>query len=264
MAEAVHKNKKKDRRFHLLRRIIYFCTLKIKAMAKKKNQPVSGDKRLENIEETLSRTEQLIVNNQKIIMVIVAVVLVVILAYFGYNRYYLEPTTIEAQEQMYAAQSYFEADSLDKALYGDGNNLGFIDIANDYSITKPGNLANYYAGIAFLRKGDLDQAIDYLEEFDGNDHIISCMATGAIGDAWLEKGDNEKAIAYYLEAANKEVNNFTTPLFLFKVAQVHEINGDYEDAVRVYSRIRTNYLTSNEGKNIDKYIARAETLAKKK
>jgi len=232
-------------------------------MAKKKEQPVSGDKRLENIEETLSRTEQFIVNNQKYISTVVGIIIVIILAYFGYNRYYVEPNILEAQDQMVAAQGYFEADSLDKALYGDGNNLGFLDIADEYSMTTPGNLANYYAGISFLRKGDFDQAIDFLSSFDGEDHVIAAMATGAIGDAYLEKEDNSKAVAYYLEAANREDNNFTTPLFLFKAAQVHEIDGDFEDAVRVYNRIKKNYSTSNEGRNIDKYIARAETKSKK-
>lgn len=232
-------------------------------MAKKKEQPVSGDKRLENIEETLSNTEQFIVNNQKNISTVVGIIIIIILAYFGYNKYYVEPNIQEAQDQMYAAQGYFEADSLDKALYGDGNNLGFLDIADEYSMTTPGNLANYYAGISFLRKGDFDQAIDFLGSFDGDDHIIGPMATGAIGDAYLEKGDNSKAIAYYLEAANREDNSFTTPLFLFKAAQVHEIDGDFEDAVRVYSRIKKNYSISTEGRNIDKYIARAEARLNK-
>jgi TolA-binding protein len=232
-------------------------------MAKKKEQPVSGDKRLENIEETLSNTEQFIVNNQKNILTVVGIIIIIILAYFAYNKYYVEPNVLEAQDQMYAAQGYFEADSLDKALYGDGNNLGFIDIADDYSMTAPGNLANYYAGISFLRKGDFDQAIDFLGSFDGDDHVVGAMATGAIGDAYLEKGDNSKAIAYYLEAANREDNGFTTPLFLFKAAQVHEIDKDFEDAVRIYLRIKKNYSTSTEGRNIDKYIARAETKMKK-
>ncbi len=232
-------------------------------MAKKKEQPVSGDKRLENIEETLSNTEQFIVNNQKNISTVVGIIIIIILAYFGYNRYYVEPNIVEAQDQMFAAQGYFEADSLDKALYGDGNNLGFLDIADEYGMTAPGNLANYYAGISFLRKGDFDQAIDFLSSFDGDDHVIATMATGAIGDAYLEKEDNLKAIAYYLEAANREDNNFTTPLFLFKAAQVHEIDNDFEDAVRLYSRIKKNYSTSTEGRNSDKYISRAEVQSKK-
>lgn len=227
-------------------------------MAKKKEQPVSGDKRLENIEETLSKTEQFIVNNQKNLSTVVVIIIVVILAYFGYNKYYIEPNTLEAQDQMFTAQRYFEADSLDKALYGDGNSLGFMDISDEYSMTVPGNLANYYAGISFLRKGDFDQAIDFLSSFDGDDHVIAAMATGAIGDSYLEKGDNSKAIAYYLEAANREDNNFTTPLFLFKAAQVHEIDQDFEDAVRVYTRIKKSYAVSTEGKSIDKYIARSK------
>lgn len=227
-------------------------------MVKKKDQTVSGDKRLENIEETLSRTEQFIVNNQKNISTVVGVIILIVLAYFAYNKYYVDPNIAEAQDQMFAAQGYFEADSLEKALYGDGNNLGFIDIADDYSMTAPGNLANYYAGICFLRKGDFDQAIDYLADFDGDDHIIGSMATGAIGDAYLEKGDNSKAIAYYLEAANKEENDFTTPLFLFKAGQVYEIDDNFDGAIEVYSRIKKNYSTSNEGRNINKYIARSE------
>ncbi|RLD40891.1 MAG: tetratricopeptide repeat protein [Bacteroidetes bacterium] len=232
-------------------------------MAKKKEQPISGDKRLENIEETLSNTEQFIINNQKNISMVVAIIVIVILAYFAFNKYYIEPNTQDAQEQLFAAQAFFEADSLDKALYGDGNSLGFLDIADEFSMTTPGNLANYYAGISFLRKGDFDQAIEFLNSFDSDDHVVSSMATGAIGDAYIEKGDNSKAIAYYLEAANKEDNSFTTPLFLFKAAQVYEINDEFEDAVRIYTRIKKNYATSTEGRSIDKYIARAESRLKK-
>jgi hypothetical protein len=73
------------------------------------------------------------------------------LGYFGYQKYIIEPKTQDAQEQIFSAQQFFEADSLDKALFGDGNHLGFVDIAEEYSSTKPGKLANYYAGICFLK-----------------------------------------------------------------------------------------------------------------
>jgi len=131
-------------------------------------------------------------------------------------------------------------------------------LADEYSFTKPGNLANYYAGICFLRKGDFNVAIDYLEDFDGKDHIVGPMAVGAIGDAYLELGDREKAAAYYIEAANDVDNEFTTPLFLFKAGQVYEILENYDAAVETYTRIKENYLKSNEARTIDKNIARAE------
>ncbi len=227
----------------------------------KKEQNVKGDQRLENIEETLTRTEQFIMGNQKVIGLVVGIIVVIILGYFGYDKYYLEPQTTEAQEQMYTAQQYFESDSLDKALYGDGNSLGFIDIADEYGMTAPGNLANYYAGISFLNKGDFEQAIDYLSDFSADDKLIAPMAKGAIGDAYLELNDSKKAAAYYMEAANQNINDFTTPLFLFKAGQVYELIGEYKKAENTYSQIKTNYLKSKEAKDIDRYITRAKVKA---
>ena len=232
-------------------------------MAKKKEPEIKGDQRLENIEESLTRTEQFIVSNQKTISIIVGVIVVIILAYFGFQRYYQQPKTKEAQEQMFMAQRFFESDSLDKALYGDGNSLGFIDIADEYSFTKPGNLANYYAGISFLKKGEFNQAIDYLGDFESDDHIVGPMATGATGDAYLELGESEKAASYYIDAADQVDNDFTSPLFLFKAGQVYEIMGDYDAAIDVYTRIKDDYARSNEGRTIEKNIARAETKSEK-
>ncbi len=232
-------------------------------MVKKKHEEISGDQRLENIGETLSNTEQFIFNNQKYIGIAVTVIIIVILGFFGYNKYILEPKTTEAAEQMFQAQKYFESDSLDKALYGDGNSLGFIDIVDEYSSTKPGTLANYYAGISFLKKGDFKQAIDYLEDFSADDHLISPMAKGAIGDAYLELGEKDKAAAYYIEAANMDDNGFTCPLFLNKAGQVYELQGKYDKAIATYTRIKTNYFKSSEGRGIEKSIARAEALKEK-
>lgn len=232
-------------------------------MADKKHQDVKGDQRLENIEETLTKTEQFIFSNQKNISVVVFIVVIAIVGYFAYNKYYVAPKSMEASKQMFAAQRYFELDSLDKALYGDGNISGFLEIVEEFGSTKPGNLANYYAGMCFLNKKDYKQAISFLEDFNGDDHLIAPMATGAIGDANLELGDQKKAVAFYLEAANQDDNNFTAPLFLLKAGNVYELMGKYDDAITTYQRIKTSFAKSKEARNIDKYIARAETLKNK-
>ena len=232
-------------------------------MAKKKETEVRGDQRRENIEETLSQTEQFIVGNQRIISIVVGAVVVIILAYFGFQKYFIEPKTNEAQEQMFQAQRYFESDSLDKALYGDGNSLGFMDISDEFSMTDPGNLSNYYAGIIYLKKGDYSQAIDYLEKFNGKDHIVGPMATGAIGDAYLELGDLSKGAAYYLEAANQDDNDLTTPLFLYKAGQTYELLENYSEAIHTYERIKEDYPKSSEARTIDKNIGRATAAESK-
>jgi len=232
-------------------------------MSKKKEKELRGDRELENIDETLTKAEVFIVKNQRTILIVIGIVIVAVLGYFGYQKYVIVPKTQEAQEQIFMAQQFFAADSLDKALYGDGNNLGFLDIISDYGNTKPGNLANYYAGICFLKKGQYDQAIDYLEDFDSDDEMVGPMASGAIGDAYLELGDKEKAVAYYLEAANENENNFTTPLFLKKAGEVYELMGRYDDALDVYNRIKEKYPQSEEGRTIEKNIGRATGMKEK-
>jgi tetratricopeptide (TPR) repeat protein len=233
-------------------------------MAKKKASDAKGDQRLENIEGTLTKTEQFIIGNQKTISIVVGIIVVIILGFFGYQRYIVQPKTKEAQNQMYVAQRFFEADSIDKALYGDGNSLGFVDLADEYGNTKPGNLANYYAGICFLKKGNYQQAIDYLKNFSDESKMVGPMATGAIGDAYLELGDKEKAAAYYLQAANQDNNEMTSPLFLYKAGEVNELLGDYNAAIDVYNRIKKDFPKSTVARTIDKNIGRATILRDKK
>jgi len=229
-------------------------------MAKKKASDVKGDHRFENIEETLTKTEQFIVSNQKTISIAVGIIVLIILGFFGYQRYIIQPKAKEAQNQMYAAQRFFENDSIEKALYGDGNSLGFIDLADEYGNTKPGNLANYYAGICFLKKGDYQQAIDYLKNFNDESEMVGPMATGAIGDAYLELGEKDKAAAYYIEAANQDDNDLTTPMFLYKAGEVNEMIGNYNEAIDVYNRIKKDFPKSTEARTIEKNIGRAEAL----
>jgi tetratricopeptide (TPR) repeat protein len=229
-------------------------------MAKKKEIDARGDQRLENIEETLTKTEQFIVNNQTVLSIVIGAIIVIILGYFGYQKYIVEPKAMEAQEQMFVAQRFFESDSLDKALYGDGNSLGFLDIIDEYGSTRPGNLANYYAGMSFLKKGDFEQAISYLEEFSTDTKIIGPLATGAIGDAYLELGEYSDAASYYIQAANQSENDFSTPLFLLKAGQVYELMEEYDKALDSYTRIKEKYSKSNEARTIDKNIGRATAL----
>lgn len=233
-------------------------------MSKKREKEVKGDQRLENIEESLTRTEQFILHYQKYIGAVVVVVAIGILGYFAYQNYYIKPKVAEAQEQMYVAQRYFEADSLDKAIYGDGNDLGFLDIADEFGMTKPGNLANYYLGISFLKKGDYEQAIDFLSEFNGEDHFVGPMATGAIGDAYMQLDEMDKAVTYYLKAADQNDNDLTTPLFLKKAGETYELLGKYDDAIKVYTRIDEKFPKSYEARTIEKNVGRAQALKERK
>ncbi len=229
-------------------------------MAKKTDKT---EDRIVAVEEAFSKTEQFIERNQKIILIVIGVIVVVVLGFFGFKRFYLGPKEKEAQAQMFMAEKYFESDSLNKALNGDGNYPGFLDIIDQYGITQSGDLAHYYAGICYLKKGEFDKAIEHLKKFKSKDEMVSTMAKGAIGDAYMELKDTQKALEYYLKAAEDKKNDFTTPLFLMKAGLTYEELGKYDEALKLYQRIKSDYIRSNEGREIEKYIGRAQGLAKK-
>ncbi|MDT8400863.1 MAG: tetratricopeptide repeat protein [Bacteroidales bacterium] len=225
------------------------------AKGKKKESPAA----IEGVEQTLTRTEQFLENNWKPITYGLAVIAVVVGIFWLVNRR-MDKKSEEALSQMYVAEDYFQIDSLNLALYGDGNYLGFIDIADEYKLTRPGNLANYYAGLCFLWTGQYEDAIDYLEKFKKRDQTISIEAIGCIGDAYVELGDLDKGIDYYLRAADYSESSFYTPLYLLKAGQLYELEGRYDKALALYERIKEEYPESSEGGNIDKYIARVKVV----
>jgi tetratricopeptide (TPR) repeat protein len=226
-------------------------------MAKKnKRENPQGFK---NVEETLTKTEQFLEQNYKPLLYVL-VGIVVLVGLFWLAKMYLNSRNNEAQSQMYQAERYLEMDSLNLALYGDGNYLGFLDIADDYKFTKAGNLALYSAGICYLHLGQFRDAIDILAKYSKKDKVIGSLAIGATGDALVELGDIDKGIEKYLEAADYAENEFNTPLFLMKAAELYELNGKYNDALKLYERIRDKYPESNEGSSIEKYIARVKLL----
>ncbi len=233
-------------------------------MANKQEKKIEkAEERIGAVEEVFSKSEQFIEKYQKVILIAVGVIVVVVLVVFGFKRFYIGPREKEAQSQMFMAEKYFEMDSLNKALNGDGQYLGFLAIMEDYSMTKSANLSHYYAGICYLKLGKYDQALEHLDKFSSDDKIIAPMAKGAMGDAYMELKQVEKAAGFYQDAADMNKNDFTTPLFLMKTAMAYEELGKLDRSLEFYKRIKEEYPRSNEGREIDKYISYTESLLKK-
>lgn len=215
-----------------------------------------------NVEEAFTKTELYIENNKKSLSIIAVVIVALVGGYFAYKYWYVAGEETKARAEMYKAEAFFEKDSIDKAINGDlaSNTLGFAQIADDYGITPSGNLAEYYLGISYLKKGQYEQAIEHLEDFNSKDQIVAPIATGAIGDAKMELGHTDEAITYYIKAAEQSNNKFTTPIYLKKAALANEEKQAYADAVKLYERIKNEFNETAEGRDIEKFIARAKAL----
>jgi len=226
-------------------------------MAKKKSDSQS-DKGLEGIESALTRSEQFIEDNQKILTYVLTGVIIVVLAIIGGNRYFFKPKNAEASASMYMAERYFEIDSFSRALNGYGTYPGFLEIIDDYGITKSAKLAKYYSGICYNQLGQYEEAINYLGKFKTNDLLIGAAKYSSLGDAYVEIQDYSNAISSYNKGIKKFSNSFSGPILLKKLGIVYEETGDLSQALATYKEIESKYPESPEGREIKKYIGRVE------
>jgi len=221
------------------------------------------EEKIHAVEEALSKSEKFIEKNQKILTIVIGAAIVIVLGVFAFQKLYIAPREKAAQGSMFTAQRYFEQDSLKKALDGDGQNLGFLDIIDEYSMTKSSNLAKYYAGIIYLKQGKFEDAITYLKKFSSDDEFVGPMATGGIGDAYMELGQKDKAVEYYLKASAQQVNDLTTPLYMMRAAFVYEDQGKFDKAAELYEKIQKEHTKSAEARDIEKYIEAAKAKTSK-
>lgn len=218
------------------------------------------------LDQTASRTEDFVASNQKIIIGVVGAIALMTLGYLAYQKFVAAPKEDEAATEMFQEQQYFQqatdgvaSDSLYKlALKGAEGKFGFVDIADKYSGTDSGNLANYYAGIAFLNTGKYTEAVEYLGKFKSEDVVLSALAKGAIGDAYAQNKQPKEALENYVNAAEANKNDFTTPRFLLKAGKTALSLGNKQDALKYFTDIKDNFDASPEAASVDVLIGLAQ------
>lgn len=226
-------------------------------MAKKKNIQQT-ETAIDNVDATLSRAEQFIENNLKQVLIGLGAVIAIVLGYWGYGEYIVAPLEDEAQHAIFPAQRAAQNDSLRLAVEGNINQMGFVEVADEYSSTKAGNLANYYAGMCYLQMGEFEKAIEHLDKFSSNDGVLNVQAVAGIGDAFHELNQPEEALDYYTKAANLDGNDFSTPVVLKKAAQTAEMLSKWSTALKMYKRLQKEYPDAQESREIEKFISYCE------
>ncbi len=230
------------------------------ATNKKQVKGKTSNPEVNNVADALSRSEQFIEKNQKKLLTVLTVIVVIVCAILAFRNFYLVPREHEAEVQIYKGQVYFERDSFQLALTGDDDFIGFEAIKDQYSMTKTANLANAYIGLCYKSLRQYDKAINALKDFDASDEMISPAIIVAVGDCYVESGKIKESADYFLKAADKADNDLISPLALKKAGVVYEELKDYDKAIDAYTLIKEKYYNSIEGREIQKYIDRANIL----
>lgn len=227
--------------------------------APRKNKLVQEEVIEDNIPTAQDRIHSIEVwydNNKKIVNNLLIGVLAVGLVWWSYNHFLRGPKVQKSNDAIFAAQNYFGMDSINFALNGDGNHLGFLKIIDKFSGTPASNLAHYYAGVCYLKKGEFQNAEKHLKEFDGKGTMVEKVAKGALGDALMEQGKTDDAIKYYLEASDDKDNILLSPLYLERAAMAYEKKNNNEEAIKIYKRIKLEFPQSQQSQYADRNLAR--------
>lgn len=215
------------------------------------------------VQEIVSRSERFIENHSKKLIIGIVAILVIVAAFLGIRHGYSIPQEKKAIAALFKGEQYFARDSFALALNGNGADYaGFEAIIDQYGSTDAGNLAKAYAGISYFKLGDTEKALDKLKSFSSKDDMISPAITGLIGDCYVNLGQTKEGISYFEKAAKNANNDIVSPTYLMKAGIAYESLQQYSNALNAYKTIKEKYYTSTEAADIDKYITRAEVLAK--
>lgn len=226
-----------------------------------KKHAVDIEENLEAIKTSLNTAESFIERHRVRLLIGVGVVVLAALVIYGTKKFYVEPRNERAQDAMFEAVKAFETGNFDLALKGNGNAMGLLEILDSYGSTPAGNLAQLYVGLSYLHLGNFKDAVEYIKDFDTDEIIMKSVAKGALGDAYAELDQVEKALDAYEDAAEFKVP-MTAPRFLAKAAILYESQKKWDKAIKHYETIKYSYPASSEARDADKNIERAQLLQK--
>ncbi|MDX2282619.1 MAG: tetratricopeptide repeat protein [Bacteroidia bacterium] len=224
----------------------------------KANEIQEEPKKAAQQEEPTARVsvEQFVQKYRQPLLIGGGVLAALVLGLIGYRLWKGSQNT-QAQAEMYQAVYYFEADSMQKALDGDGQYPGFLEVSESYGGTDAANLANYYIGVIYLKQEKYQEAAEYLEKFSHGDHLLSMAAHRALGAAYEGQGELEKAASLYERAARTPAETEAlTPYLLMQAANAYEAAGNTSRALSLYREIRKSFPLSDEANEVEKYIGR--------
>ena len=222
-------------------------------MAEQKNQ----NEHL-NVEDALTQSEAFLIKYKNAIIGGVVAVIIIVAGFIMYKNLYAEPREEKAQAALFKGQEYFEQDAFEQALNGDSIGYkGFLKVADEFSGTAAGNLANAYAGVCYAQLGKYEEAVKYLNKFSADDQLVSPALLGTMGNCYAQAGQLDKAAATLMKAADKADSQALSPIYLIQAGQIYEKLGKNSEAVNAYTLIKNKYFNSYQSMDIDKYIERA-------
>ena len=221
-------------------------------MSEKKNveQVETGD-------EAIIKAKDFWAKNSKLILGVGTALVLLVGGFFVYKNFFQAPKEEKAAEAMFKAEEYYRKDSVNLALNGDGQYLGFLKIISKYSGTDAANLAHFYAGSCYIRMDDNANAIKHLKDFSTDAKQVQQRAYKLLGDASADLGKNADALDYYKKAAHHfEKDEAASAEALFLAGYFADrVMKNQKEAIALFKELKEKFPRTQQGFEADNYLA---------
>lgn len=221
---------------------------------------MSEQKNVQEVESgdvTIAKAKDFWTKYSKPILIVGTVLVLLVGGYWGYKNFVKKPKEEKAADALFKAEDYYRKDSVNAALNGDGQSMGFLKIISKYSGTEAANLANFYAGSCYIKMDDNANAIKHLKKFSSDAKQIQQRAYKLLGDASADLGKNDDALDYYKKAAHHfEEDQANSAEALFLAAYLADrVMKNQKEAIALYKELKEKYPRTQQGFDADNYLA---------
>lgn len=209
---------------------------------------------IDEINDTLTNVvEQKVQNNKKsIILAVAGIVAVALVVMFIMNM-----------RQSGAAAANEAIAQADASLRQGNDSIALVQYKQvaDNEGYDAGNRAALQSAILLYKDGKYEEALNYLEKYSPTEAIVGAASYSLKGDCYVNLQKYDEALSAFDKAIDaSDDNEFYTPLFMIKQANVYRALKNYGKEAALYEQIKKEYPAygSAYGLNIEKYIERAK------
>jgi predicted negative regulator of RcsB-dependent stress response len=208
----------------------------------------------DKIAETFVHGVEAVESHQRQAWVLGGIVVVVLLAVFGW-RFWSERQTVKASAVLEEAMKIFNARIRvageaeepgeltyveEKYKYGDASKK-FIEVAKNYSLTRPGQIARYYAGLSFALSGNVNEAKKWLGEVESSrDAELAALARLQLANLAVQTGADSEAVKLYQALMAKPTTMVPKQVSMVALAEYYSKKNPAE-AIKLYTQIKTDF-----------------------
>lgn len=211
----------------------------------------------DEIRETLVHGAEAALSHQRQLWMIGGAVLLVVLAIVGW-KFYSQRQTLKASAAFDEALKVFHArirgvnepQDPGEVTYVDERNKyedaakKFGEVAGNYSRTRPGRVARYYAGLCYASLARYDDAQKWLAAAEGGDEELTALARFARAQVAERAGKGEEAVSLYKQLMDKPAAMVAKPLVMLTLADYYRKSNPAE-AQKLYLQIRAEFPNSD-------------------